>query len=136
NLFDTTVLLTPNPKFNAYVNFDYGENRDSKSHGAGDDTVSRWDGLAFAAHEQLTTTQAVAGRIEVFDDMDGFSTGTPQTLKEFTGTYEHKFKHGFLSRLEYRHDWSDAPTFHKENGMTDSQDTVSAGIILVLAPAR
>jgi hypothetical protein len=136
NLFDTTVLLTPNAKFNAYVNFDYGENRDSKSHGAGDDTVSRWDGVAFAAHEQLTTTQAVAGRIEVFDDMDGFSTTTPQTLKEFTGTYEHKFKHGFLSRLEYRHDWSDAPTFHKENGMTDSQDTLSAGIILVLAPGQ
>ena len=27
NLFDTTLLLTPNAKFNAYVNYDYGQNR-------------------------------------------------------------------------------------------------------------
>src|SRR6185437_6579426 len=94
NLFDTTVLLTPNSKFNAYVTFDYGENRDSKVHGLGDDTISRWYGVAFAAHQQVTATQAVAGRIEVFDDAEGFSTGASQTLKEFTGTYEHKFKYG------------------------------------------
>ena len=28
NLIDTTLLLTPNAKFNAYINYDYGQNRD------------------------------------------------------------------------------------------------------------
>ena len=29
NLIDTTLLLTPNAKFNAYINYDYGQNRDA-----------------------------------------------------------------------------------------------------------
>ena len=28
NLIDTTLLFTPNAKFNAYINYDYGQNRD------------------------------------------------------------------------------------------------------------
>jgi hypothetical protein len=79
---------------------------------------------------------AVTGRYESLKDGEGFSTGTAQTLQEFTGTYEYKWKYGFLSRLEYRHDWSDQPSFHKENGMTDSQSTLSAGVILVITPKR
>lgn len=137
NLFDTTVLLTPNAKFNAYVNFDLGVNLNHiNSLKQGNDTRSIWDGVAFAAHQQFTGTQAVAGRIEIFDDHEGYATGTAQTLKEFTGTYEYHMKYGLLSRLEYRHDWSDQPSFHQENGMTHSQDTLSAGVILILAPKR
>jgi hypothetical protein len=137
NLVDTTLLLTPNAKFNAYVNFDLGMNRDTiNSLKQGVDAKSYWDGIALAAHQQLTATQAIAARVEYFDDQDGFATGTKQNLKEFTGTYEYHLKYGLVSRLEYRHDASDEPTFHKENGMTDSQDTLSAGMILILAPKR
>ncbi|HEY2861347.1 MAG TPA: porin [Terracidiphilus sp.] len=137
NLFDTTLLLTPNAKFNAYINFDWGMNKDSlTSAGQGDTAKSYWDGIALAAHEQITGTQAFAGRVEFFDDKEGFSTGTKQILKEFTGTYEYHLKYGLVSRLEYRHDSSNEPTFHKENGMTDGQSTVSAGLILILAPKR
>jgi hypothetical protein len=49
NLVDTTVLLTPSDKFNAYVNFDYGhDNRigTSTSH-------DNWTGIAGAARLQL-----------------------------------------------------------------------------------
>lgn len=135
NLFDTTVLFTPNTKFNAYLNFDYGQNNDSISNGKGDNNTSRWDGVAFAAHEQLKGPNAIAGRIEIFDDQQGYSTGTIQNLKEFTGTYEYKTRFGLISRLEYRRDWSDADSFHKGNtGMTDSQSTLSAGMILVFTP--
>lgn len=138
NLFDTTLLLTPNSKFNAYVNFDWGRNQDKMTSAkAGDSNRSTWDGVALAAHEQFTGTQAVAGRIEIFDDQQGYATGTSQTLKEGTATYEYHLKYGLVSRLEYRHDWSSAPSFHKENGvMTDSQNTVSVGMILILAPKR
>lgn len=133
---DTTLLLTPNSKFNAYVNYDFGNNKNSISRGQGNDTNNIWNGVAFAAHEQLTAGNAVAGRIEVFDDHNGYQTGTAQTLKEFTGTYEYHLKYGLVSRLEYRHDWSDQSTFHKGNGMTDGQSTLTAGLIMILAPKR
>ena len=80
---------------------------------------------------------AAAGRIEFFKDAQGYSTGLAQNVKEFTGTYEYKLKFGLLTRVEYRHDWSDKPSFHKgSDGMTDNQNTVSAGMILIIAPKR
>lgn len=138
NLFDTTLLLTPNSKFNAYINYDYGENHDSVIAGTGDHNRNTWQGIALAAHEQFTATMAVAGRYEFFDDVNGFSTGTVQHLNEFTGTYEFKppkLPQTLVSRLEYRHDESNVPFFHKSrNQMVDGQSTISVGLILILAP--
>jgi hypothetical protein len=137
NLLDTTVLLTPNAKFNAYVNFDYGQNKDSISHGLGDNVNNHWEGVAVAAHEQFTGTQAVAARVELFHDPKGYATGAVQTLKEFTGTYEYHWSKGLLSRLEYRHDDSDASPFHRGNGqMVGGQSTVALGLVAIIAPKR
>jgi hypothetical protein len=56
-------------------------------------------------------------------------------VKEFTGPYEYKTVWGLLGRLEYRHDWSDQPYFHKGNtDMIDHQDTLTLGMIMVFAP--
>jgi hypothetical protein len=137
NLFDTTLLLTPNTKINGYVNFDFAQQKNTKtSLGEGNDTRNNLMGIAMALHDQFTSTMAATGRYESLNDAEGFSTGTAQILQEFTGTYEYKWKYGLLSRVEYRHDWSTQASFHKENGMTDSQTTVSAGVILVIAPKR
>lgn len=136
NLLDLVVLLTPNAKFNAYVNYDYAQhnNHRSSAEGTNADTY-RWQGIAFAARQQLTSTMAAAARIEYFADSDGYSTGVAQHVKEFTGTYEYKVPLGLLGRLEYRHDWSDQPFFHKGNtGMVDSQDTVTVGLVAIFAP--
>lgn len=137
NLFDTTVLFTPTSKLNWYLNYDLGFNNDSISKGMGDNVNSHWQGVAVAAHEQITSKIAGALRAEIFNDAQGYSTGTPQTLKEFTGTYEYKWKHGLISRAEYRHDWSDTPSFHKSaTQMVDQQSTLSIGMILVLQPGQ
>jgi hypothetical protein len=138
NLFDTTLLLTPMAKFNAYVNFDWGQQRLNKtSLGNGVNGRANWYGGALAAHSQFTPKMAVTGRYEAFSDDKGYSTGTSQTLQEITATYEYKWKYGFLGRTEYRHDWSGVESFHKANGvMSDKQDTVSMAIILVIAPKR
>jgi hypothetical protein len=136
NLIDTTLLLTPNSKFNAYINGDYGQHNNHRSsvEGTNGDT-SKWGGIAFAARQQLTSTMAAAGRIEFFKDAQGYSTGVAQNVKEFTGTYEYKTVWGLLGRLEYRHDWSDQPYFHKGNtDMIDHQDTLTLGMIMVFAP--
>lgn len=136
NLLDTTLLLSPTTKFNAYVNFDYGHNR-TNAIGALPAVHAHWTGAAFAAHEQFTTLQAVAGRIEFLQDKEGFETGLAQTVKEGTVTYEHKaWKSRLLGRLEYRHDWSNEPFFHKgANGMVDAQSTLSIGMMAILSPA-
>ena len=79
NLFDTTLLLTPNAKFNAYINYDYGQNRDASLAKGGDGALNHWQGVAFAARQQMTGTQALAGRYEYFRDPQGYSTGAAQT---------------------------------------------------------
>lgn len=137
NLIDTTVLLTPTSKFNAYINYDFGRNSNSIYHGSGDNIASNWQGVAIAARQQITSKVAAAARVEVFDDAKGYATGAAQTLKEFTGTYEYHWKIGLISRAEYRHDWSDAAFFHKSTtSMVDSQSTITIGLIAVIAPNR
>ena len=143
NLVDTTLLLTPSRKFNAYINYDWGWNHDNAMtgtypHTTLDRSVNTWQGIAFAAHQQINATAAVAGRYEFFTDPDGFQTGTAQHLNEITGTFEYKvpkMPQTLVSRAEYRHDHSDEPFFHKNaTGMVDGQSTVTVGLILILAP--
>ena len=44
NLFDTTLLLTPNAKFNAYVNYDYTQNHTPSTPACGSCEISRNQG--------------------------------------------------------------------------------------------
>jgi len=142
NLVDTTLLLTPNSKFNAYINYDWGWNHDAivgtGESATGDTHINTWQGIAFAAHEQIKAAYAIAGRYEYFTDPDGFQTGTAQHLNEFTGTFEYKvpkLPQALVSRAEYRHDQSNEPYFHKNaTGMVDGQSTVTVGLILILQP--
>lgn len=141
NLIDTTLLLTPNAKFNAYLNYDYGQNRDSivgtGDASTGDDHLNHWQGAAVAVHEQVNATSALSGRFEFFHDMNGYSTGEAQELKEFTGTYEYKWAEGLLTRVEFRRDWSDEPFFHKgDTNIVDAQSTVTAGFVAFFGPKR
>jgi hypothetical protein len=58
-------------------------------------------------------------------------------MKEFTGTYEYKWAFGLLSRLEYRHDWSDEAVYHKGNlEMVKGQSTLTAALIAFFGPRR
>jgi hypothetical protein len=140
NLFDTTILLTPNAKVNAYLNYDYGQNRDPDAAHSGDGNLNRWQGIAGAVHLQVTPTIAITPRAEWFQDYQGFSTGTAQTLNEVTLTAEYKMPQGFLARLEYRHDHSDHDFFEKGTpsetyaGATDNQSTLTAGFVVFFGP--
>jgi hypothetical protein len=137
NLVDTTVLFTPNAKLNWYLNADFGANVDSLASGKGDTNKSYWSGIAAAAHEQITARNALAARLEYFNDNAGFATGTTQNLKEGTFTYEYHWKLGLVSRAEYRRDWSDQAVFHHgATGMVDAQSTVTVGLIAIIAPTR
>jgi len=144
NLIDTTVLLTPPGKFNAYINFDYGQNQDAiYSCGVttcGDNILNKWYGVAGAFHEQANAKNAIAGRFEWFDDANGFQTATSptgNTLYEGTFTYEYKWIEGALMRVEYRIDHSNLQYFDKgANKFTDQQQTVTVAFIAFFGPHR
>ncbi len=131
NLFDTTLLLTPTGKFNAYINADFG--RDNHIIGGGGDS---WYGIAGAARYQLTKQFAVAGRLEAFNDKDGFNTGVAQVVKEVTLTGEYKLNDHLVGRLEYRHDASDKPYFDRNRflAVEKNMNTFTAGIVVLLGP--
>jgi len=130
--FYDTVLLVNAAKGGFYSNFDYGVD---KIAGGGSNA---WYGVAGAARFTPREHWAVSPRVEWFKDRDGFATGVPQTLKEFTLTGEYKLAQGLLARLEYRRDWSDRRFF--ERGATPaastSQTTLLAGFVAYFGPKQ
>jgi hypothetical protein len=132
NLFDTTVLLTPNSKWNMYINGDIGrDNNVGTGH-------SSWYGIAGAARFQATKKFAFAARAEVFDDVNGFSTGLKQVVREGTITGEYKYNDHFIGRLEYRRDNSNQPFFNRglQDGVAHSMDTFTIGLMAILGPMK
>jgi hypothetical protein len=130
HVYDTTVLVTATPKTAFYVNFDYGLEK-NVFRGA-----QRWVGVAGALRQTITPWFALAPRVEWFNDADGWATGAPQKLKEATLTAEFRLRDGFLSRLEYRKDWSNSPFFDRgaSLGTVRNQHTVLAGFVAVFGP--
>lgn len=123
HLFDTTVTVSIAPAVSVMGNYDYG--KDSIA-GAG---VS-WQGVAGYVKVQATPWLAIVPRLEVFDDPDGFMTGTGQTMKDATLTGEFKLIEGLLARVEFRRDMSDAAVFTKSTGATvTSQNTFGLGFL-------
>jgi hypothetical protein len=125
NLYDTTLLLTPTDKFNAYINFDYGQQH-AVSTG-----LNHWQGVALAAHYQVTKRVAFSPRFEYYDDATSFTTGVKQKLHEVTVTGEYKIVDGILTRLEFRRDGSDIPYFDRgaQIGVARAQTTATIGLI-------
>jgi hypothetical protein len=132
SLFDTTLLLTPNSKVNVYINGDYARNGNPTGVG-----FTQWGGVGVAARFQLPKKFALAPRVEIFDDANGFSTGTKQTVVEGTITGEYKYNDHFIGRLEYRHDSSDALFFDRGTGeLAKSQSIFTVGLMAVLGPLK
>ena len=105
NLYDTTVLFTPADKFNAYVNFDYGQNKS----GSGADEVDRqvvWRRFRRQAPDERQERDHAALSNGSRIGTDSRRASGVRSLKEFTFTYEYKWTQGLLARLEYRRDWS------------------------------
>jgi len=125
NLYDTTLLLTPNDKVNAYINFDYGQQHALVSG------LNHWIGVAGALHWQINKRFAFSPRLEYYNDSTGFTTGTPQKLHEVTVTGEYKILDGVLARAEYRHDGSNVPYFDhgNESGVSKTQSTATIALI-------
>ena len=134
HVYDTIIILNATDKLSFALNFDIGMD-DTPGITAGD---SSWYGLAGYGRLAVTDTAAISVRGEWFKDTDGFATGfllpvaSAQTLAEVTVTGEIKLGGNLLTRLEYRHDWSNkgaGPFFESDGTPANQQDTITLGAV-------
>lgn len=136
NLIDTVLLLTPSARFNAYINYDYGQNRNANATLTGVGSLAHWQGIAAAGHWQATSKLTATVRGEYFNDNNGFTTGTAQKLNEVTLTSDYTFHPGILARAEYRRDNSNQMFFTTNSTplASKSQNTVEVAMIFFFGP--
>jgi Putative beta-barrel porin-2, OmpL-like. bbp2 len=132
HFYDTVVTLNPNGKVNGLFNFDYGQ---ENNPGA---PAYKFYGMSGAVRFVTSKKTAISPRYDWYKDRDGFITGQPQTLQEFTLTADYKLADGFLSRFEYRRDWSDQPYFDRgfERGNWKNMNTLLVGFVVYLGPKQ
>ena len=125
-------------RFEVMVNLDYIQANDPFGMSA-----TSW-GMGGYARAHLSDQVRIANRFEFLDDQEARSTGVEQTLKEYTFTFEVqplKDDPRFLTRFEYRRDWSDIPFFGCSScgdsgmaGLTMDQNTFTIGMMWVFGP--
>jgi hypothetical protein len=81
----------------------------------------RWRGIAGYARWSIDDRHAIALRAEHFRDPHNGISGTPQTLREATLTYEMRPREQLTLKLETRYDRSTADVFGKGNGSRNRQ---------------
>jgi hypothetical protein len=131
HLSDTVVTYTVNKETSVAFNYDYGHDSPAACATQGGDCGVAWQGFAGYLKYQINPAFAVVPRYEWFKDGDGFTTGTAQTVQEFTLTAEVKHKDGVMMRIEYRGDYSDTPYFIKKDqtGLVKTQNTLMIGFV-------
>jgi Putative beta-barrel porin-2, OmpL-like. bbp2 len=124
HLSDTLLTVTATDKLSFMFNYDYGHDRFAIAN-----IPARWSGIAGYIRYGLNDANTIVARYEYYNDKDGFTTGTTQHLQEVTGTYEHVIAKHLQTRFEYRHDFSNQPTFFKGLSPSMGQDTVAVGLM-------
>jgi len=126
HIFDSYVTWNATPKLTLVGEGDYVINR-AFSNSA----PTHVDGGAAYVRYQFTPQFALAGRGEYLSDHGGQFSGVTQALKETTATAEYKFAEGFLTRVEWRRDFSNQPFFLTDvpHVLSQQQNTVTLGMI-------
>ena len=124
HLADTVITVTATPRLTLAANYDYG--RDSLAGAR-----VKWQGVAGYIRYRANNRLAVSSRWEWYDDHNGFTSGTPQRIKESTLTGEWKARKNSLLRVEYRRDSSSRACFLKKvTEHVDHQDTLTLAVIV------
>ena len=123
---DTVATVYVTDKFTLLGNMVFGSDGDN-----GEKVSKRgsWQGFAGYFKYAFTNNLAFSPRFEVLRDRDGIRTGTAQTIKDITLTQEIKLKDNFITRIEYRRDFSDAKFFkNSRDVLKDNQNTFIIGV--------
>jgi hypothetical protein len=134
DVYDLIATFTPNDRLSIAANVDIGRDEcvvATGTAGAGCTTagLAGWYGIAGYLRYAFTDVVAGALRAEWYKDGDGTTTGTAQTLGEFTLTGEYKIANALLTRLEFRRDWSTQPSFINGTTPSNAQDTLELGVV-------
>ena len=80
---------------------------------------------------QFTPKLALATHAEYLSDGGGLFSGLNQAMKETTVTLDYKLGDGFLTRYEWRRDFSNQPSFltDVQGVLGKQQNTATAGIV-------
>jgi hypothetical protein len=120
---DTVATVYLNDKLTLLGNFVAG------SDGDNDGVRGKWTGMAAYLRYALSSRFAFSPRFEVLRDRSGLRTGLAQTVKDFTLTQEIKLIDNFITRFEFRRDFSDKNFFTNSAGAARSnQNTFTIGI--------
>lgn len=129
HVFDFVGTFKPSNRLILGFNADYGTEAGAGTDG-GD---ASWMGGALYCRAQMGPRFAICGRAEIFDDADGYRTGTEQVLKEITLTPEMRIGGGAVLRADLRYDISDEMVFtdrgdpaSKDNQMTITLNAVAS----------
>jgi hypothetical protein len=128
---DFGLVVKPHWRFTLTFNFDWGlDQRAIPEIALKPDPAKATDAMwlvgVLYTRVQLHKRIAVCLRGEVFWDRDGFRTGAPQTLGEFTGDVEFKIRDELVVRPEFRYDHSDVSFFENSQGGHRHQQTTLA----------
>jgi len=127
-LWDTVITYSPTGKLSLMANTDYG--RGDRATGIVHPVF--WTGVAGYVKYAFSPQYAIATRYEYYDDHDGFTTGTAQNFNGITGTFERTIASHILTRLEFRRDISNRPTFVRgNNNPAMAQNTAAAGLVFM-----
>ena len=122
HIYDTVASVYVTDKFTLAGNLVYGRD--------GDDAGNRgdWFGFAGSFRYAFSDKLAFSPRFEVLRDESGLRTGLAQTVKDITLTQEFKLANNFLTRVEYRRDFSNRNFFTNSAGAArDNQNTFIIG---------
>ena len=126
HIFDTYATWAANDRTTLGLEADYVVSRSPAPL-----RDARVYGGAGYARYQLSNRSAIAGRTEYLRDAGGLFSGTTQSLREATMTYDYKPQDGFLVRAEWRSDFSNTRFFltNAVDSRSSHQDTATLGVI-------
>jgi Putative beta-barrel porin-2, OmpL-like. bbp2 len=132
HFYDMVLAINPNGKVSGLFNFDYGVDKNPI------DGDAKFYGFSVAMRALGGEHFAISPRYDWYKDRDGFITGGSRTLQEFTLTGDYKLTEGFLTRLEYRRDWSSTPFYDRGNepGSAKSMNTFLIGFVVYFNPGH
>jgi hypothetical protein len=127
-LWDTVVTYAPTSRLSFTLNTDYG--RGDRMPNVAQPVF--WTGAAGYVKYAFNEKYSLVTRYEYYNDHDGFTTGTPQHFNGLTATFQRTIANHIMSRLEFRRDMSNEPTFLKGAGLpVTAQNTVTAGVVFM-----
>jgi hypothetical protein len=123
-LYDAILTFNVSKKLTYILNYDYGVQTKAQLP---DGTIGQavWQGIAGYLNYTFNDKWQTSIRTEVFDDKNGYRTGVPQTVKEFTITLGYTPTKNFEIRAETRHDFSNVNSYLNKNLRSTSDNQLS-----------